>query len=198
MAAKRNDLARVDLEQAVRLQPQSAYAQFLLGLALYEQNELQLALRPLQAAMHLNPADARAPLYLGLCQESLGDTAAATGLYEKALRLEESAGRGQAQVETYLIAARLRMVLDELDAASKLVDKALRRDASSRDAHFEAARLAVRRKQFATAVRAGERALALPGGETADAQIHALLARTYQALGDAGQAERHAEAARKP
>jgi Tfp pilus assembly protein PilF len=194
MAAKRNDLARMDLERAVSIQPQSAYAQFLFGLVLYQLNELQLAAAPLEAAMKLNAKDPRAPLYLGLCQESLGETAQAAALYERAIRLEEAAG--QPQVETYLIAARLQLVLDQLDAASRLVGKALRQDPSSRDAHFETARLAARRGHFDAAVKAGERALSLAGGETSSEQIHALLAKSYTALGNAEKAARHAQAAK--
>jgi tetratricopeptide (TPR) repeat protein len=194
MAAKRNDLARADLERAVSIDPYSAYAQLLLGLVLYQLNELQLAVAPLEAAMKRNARDPRAPLYLGLCRESLGDTAQAASLYERAIRLEEAAG--QPQVETYLIAARLQLVMDQLDAASRLIGKALRQDASSRDAHFETARLAARRGQFDAAVKAAERALALPGGETSNGQIHALLARAYTAVGDAEKATRHAQAAK--
>ncbi|MBL8234659.1 MAG: tetratricopeptide repeat protein [Bryobacterales bacterium] len=194
MAAKRNDLARADLEKAVSLNPKSAYAQFLLGLVLYEQNELQLALKPFEAAMKGNARDPRAPLYLGLCQESLGDTDQAAMLYEKAIRLEEQAG--QPQVETYLIAARLEMVLNRTDAAARWIDRAIRRDGSSRDARFESARLAARRGNYTAAVKEAERALALSGGETSETQIHALLARSYQWLGDTAKASQHAGLAR--
>ncbi len=194
MAASRNDLARADLERAVALDPQSSYAQFLLGLVLYQLNELQLAQQPLEAAVKRNPKDPRAALYLGLCRESLGDTEAAASLYEKAIRLEESAGHPQP--ETYLIAARLQLVLDRIDTAEALVQNAIRRNPQSRDAHFELARVATRRRRFDLAVKEGTQALKLPPAETTDQQIHALLARSFQALGDTANATRHAEAAK--
>jgi tetratricopeptide (TPR) repeat protein len=194
MAAGRNELSRADLERAVSADPASAYAQFLLGLVLYQQNELRLAVGPLEAAVRQNPKDPRAALYLGLCRESLGDTAEAAALYERAVRLEEASGKPQ--VETYLIAARLRIVMDQLDAARQLVEKALRADPNSRDAHFESARLEARHGRFGAAAKAAERALALSGGETNGARIHALLARCYQALGDTAAAARHAGSVR--
>ena len=195
MAANRTDLARADLERAVAIDAKSAYAQFLLGLVLYQLNELRLALPPLEAASKLTPKDPRAPLYLGLCQESLGDADAAAALYEKAIRLEEAAG--QPQAETYLIAARLQFLLDHVDAAEKLVQKAIRRNAASREAHFEYARIAAHGRRFDLAVREANLALTLPRTETTDQQIHALLARSYQALGDSSNAARHAQAARE-
>lgn len=189
MAARRNDLARADLERAVQIDSKAAYAQFLLGLILYQQNELQLAVKPLEAASALNPKDARAPLYLGLTRESLGDTEQAAALYQRSLRLDET-------VESLLIAARLEILLDHPDRAAQLIERALKRAPASRDAHFESARLAAHRKHCDEAVKQGERALRLESGETTDLQIHALLARCYQALGDSEAAARHARLVR--
>ncbi|MBL8214790.1 MAG: tetratricopeptide repeat protein [Bryobacterales bacterium] len=194
MAAKRYDLARADLERAVSLHPDAAYAQFLLGLVLYEQNELQLALAPLEAAMKRNPKDPRAPLYLGLCVESLGDTARAASLYDRTMQLEEAAR--QPQVETYLIAARLQMVLDQNEQAARVLQKAMRLNNRHRDVNFEWARLEARQGDYPGAVEAATRALTLPTAETTDAQIHALLARSYQALGKGEKAKQHAAAAK--
>lgn len=60
------------------------YAQFLYGLRHCFENDLQLALRPLEKAHRLNPRDPRAALYLRLAYESLGQTAEALALYQEA------------------------------------------------------------------------------------------------------------------
>lgn len=195
MAARRNDVARDSLGEAVAIEPQSAAAQFLLGLALFEENELHLAIAPLETARRLDARDPRPVLYLGLVRESLGQGGEALGLYEQAIGMEEDAGTPR--VETYLIAARLYLLSDRTEAAAALVDKALRRDKGSRDALFEAARIALRQDQPQRAVAHGESALKAKGGETTAVAIHALLARAYQRLGNTAEAGRHAEAARR-
>jgi tetratricopeptide (TPR) repeat protein len=194
MSVNRYDIARQALEQAIAADPSSSYAHFLLGFQLYLQNELQSALPALRKARKLSPRDARPALYLGLTQESLGRTAEALALYEEAVRLEQAAGKPQA--DTLLTYSRLLFLLGRLDECGRAVDRALALAPASRDARFERARLLLKRGDAAGAATEGEKALSLPGPGVADPQIHYLLVRAYRAAGRDDRAAEHAAAVR--
>lgn len=66
---------------------------------------------------------------------------------------------------------------------------------NSRDAHFEFARLLLRKADPLQAAIEGERALALTTGSVTDAQIHYLLIRAYRD-NDPVRSARHAGALR--
>jgi tetratricopeptide (TPR) repeat protein len=194
MAGNRFDVARESLERAIAADPTAAYAHLLYGFQFYLGNELQLAAPALEKARRLNPRDARAALYLGLTYESLGRTSEAAGLYEQAIRLEEAAGKPQA--ETLLTASRLLVLMDRLQDASRLIERAVKLEPDSREAHFEMARLLLKKGDAAQAVREGEAALRLAAGSVTDRQVHYLLIRACQAAGQESQADRHAAALR--
>ncbi len=196
MSANRYDIAREALEQAIAAGPSSWYAHFLLGFQLYLQNELQSAVAELEKARKLNPRDARPALYLGLTQESLGRTAEALALYEEAVRLEQAAGKLQA--DTLLTYSRLLFLLEKLDECGRAIDRALALQPDSRDGHFERARLLLKRGDAPGAAAEGERALRLPGPGVADAQVHYLLVRAYRSAGQENRAAEHAAAVRSP
>ena len=151
-------------------------------------NDLQHALPEFETARRANPKDARAALYLGLTYESLGRTAEAMALYEAAASLDPAA-------DTYLIGARLLSLLGRLDECSRWIQGALRMESESRDAHFEFARLLLRKADPLQAAIEGERALALTTGSVTDAQIHYLLIRAYRD-NDPVRSARHAGALR--
>ena len=193
MAIDRYDVAREDLERAIAADPASWYAQFLYGFQFYQRNEMPAAIAALEKARRLNPRDPPAALYLGLAQESLGRTAEALVLYREAIRLEEAAG--QPQVETVLVCARLLLLLGQFDEEERLLHRAEEIAPGSRDPHFEAARLWMKKGDPGRAAKEGEIALGLRG-ETTDRQVQYLLVQAYQATGREADAARHAAALR--
>jgi len=188
MTMNRFELARESLERALAADPNAAYARFLYGLNYYLTNDLQNALPQFLKARQANPKDSRAARYLGLTYESLGRTQEALALYEESVRLEPAA-------DTYLIGARLLHLTGRLDDCERWLQKALQLEPSSRDAHFEMARLLLRRDQPSLAAKEGEHALELPGGSVSDSQIHYLLIRAYRSS-QPNLAAQHAEALR--
>lgn len=194
MSMNRYDVARECLQRALAASPSSAYAQFLLGFLDYRQDKMPEAKTNLEKARVLDPSDARAALYLGLTQETLGDTGAAAGLYQQAIRLEEKSGKPHA--EAWNAYARLLMVLGDWAGAEKTIARSLQIEPQSRDVHFEFGRLLLRKGLAKDAAREGEVALKLPG-ETVDRQVRVLLVNAYRAAGLEQEAERHARAIRE-
>jgi len=191
MAINRYDVARKDLERAIAADPASSYARFLYGFQFYRQNEIPAAIVALEKARQLNPRDSATALYLGLAKESLGNNTAALALYREAIRLEESAG--QLHADTLLVCARLLLLLGEYDDEELLLNRAVKIAPASRDPHFEACRLWLKKGDPARAAKEGEIALGLRGDIT-DRQVRYLLVQAYQAAGRDADAARHAAA----
>lgn len=194
MAANRYDVARQTLERAIAADPASWYARFLYGFQFYQQNEMPAAIAALEKARELNPRDPPSALYLGLAYEAVGRTGEALELYRRAIQLEEAAGT--LHVETLLTAGRLLLLLGRFQESAEMAERAAKVDPTSRDPHFELARLWLKRGDPRKAAAEGEAALALPRGDTPDRQIHFLLVQAYRAAGQDEKAERHAEALR--
>jgi tetratricopeptide (TPR) repeat protein len=191
MAAYRLDVAERYLEEALALDPKAAYAQFLYGLEAYLGNDLKEALPRLWKARQLSPTDPRAALYLGLTTESLGQPVEALSLYEEAVRLERSAG--ELHSETLLPGARLLLLLDHLEECERWLRQALKLSPDSRDAHFELARLLLKKGDAAQAAAEGEAALRLSDGVVTDTAIRYQLVRAYRQNGIPDKAAMHAE-----
>ncbi|MBI4874379.1 MAG: tetratricopeptide repeat protein [Acidobacteria bacterium] len=191
----RFDVARQALERALKAAPSSWYVHFLMGFQYHLQNELQLALPELEQARRLNPKDAKAPLYLGLTHESLGETEKAAACYREAIRIEEAAGKLQA--DTLLTWARFLLVTGRLEECEKLIERAVKLEPSHRDVHYERARLLLRKGDAAGAAREGEAALRLPATGITGRQIRYLLVRAYGLGGDEKRAAGHAVALRE-
>jgi len=190
MAAFRLDVARKCLEQALAIDPRAAYAQFLYGMEAYLGNDMKEALPRFRKARQLSPNDPRAALYLGLTVESVGQAGEAMSLYEEAIRLERSAG--ELHGETLLPGARLLLLTGRLGECERWLKEAVQLSPKSRDAHFELARLELKKGEAARAAAEGELALRLADGIVTDGAIHYLLVRAYQQSGMADRAEEHA------
>jgi tetratricopeptide (TPR) repeat protein len=191
MAAYRLDVARRCLEEALALDPRAPYAQFLYGLEAYLGNDLKEALPRFRKARQLSPTDARAALYLGLTIESLGQPVEALALYEEAVRLDRSAG--ELHAETLLPGARLLLLLNRLEESERWLRQALKLSPDLRDAHFEFARLLLKKGDAAQAAAEGETALRLSEGVVTDAAIRYQLVRAYRQSGMPDKAAMHAE-----
>jgi len=190
MAANRYDVARKSLEHALKVDPKAAYAQFLYGMEAWMNNDVQAALPRFRKARELAPRDARAALYLGLATESLGQPADALVLYQEAIRLERAAG--QPQSETLLPGARLLVLLGRLEESERWIREAVKLSPKLRDAHFELARLLLKKGDPAHAAEEGELSLTLSEGSVADNAIHYLLIRAWQQAGQPDRAAAHA------
>jgi tetratricopeptide (TPR) repeat protein len=191
MAINRFDVARDSLKQTIESDPRSSYAWFLYGLQFYMTNDLQSAMPQFEKSRALNPSDPRAVLYLGLTRESLGQTADAMSRYEEAVRLEKAAGAPHA--DTLLVGARLLLRLGNVEESDRWIQEALKLGPDSRDAHFEKARVLMKKGEASEAAAEGETALRLKEGSTQVDQIHYLLVRAYRDSGQADKAARHVE-----
>jgi len=195
MAANRYDVAKESLERAIAADPAYGYARFLYGFQYYQQNEMPAAIAAFEKARELNPKDPQAVLYLGLADEALGRTAEALDLYRRAIQLEDAAGARH--VETLLTASRLLLLLGQFDECARLIERAVKLDPASRDPHFEAGRLWLKKGDTAKAIAEGETSLRLHSGDVSERQVRFLLVQAYRAAGRDQDAERHAEALRK-
>ena len=194
MVAQRHDVARQCLERALAVDPTSAYAQFLYGMEAFLANEMTPALARFRRARELAPKDARTVLYLGLSTESVGRPAEALELYREAVRLARDAG--QLQGETLVPGGRLLLLLDRVDESEKWLREAVRLSPQLRDAHFDLARLLLKRGQAAEAAAEGEKALAVAEGTVTDQAIRYLLIRAWRAAGQPEKAALHADVIR--
>ncbi len=190
MAANRFDLANRSLESAILVDPQAPYAQFLYGMTAYMNNEMKEALSRFRRARELAPKDPRVALYLGLSTESVGTPADALALYQEAIRLERAAGHPQA--DTLLPGARLLLLLGRLEECEAWLRQAVKLSPTLRDAHFELARLLLKKGEPAPAAAEAELALTLPAGTTPDPAIHYLLIRAWTQAGQPDRAATHA------
>ncbi len=188
MATNDFGLARKSLEAALAVDPTAQYAQFLYGMEAYLTNDMQAALPRFRRAYELSPLDARVALYLGLTCESLGQTAEAMSLYEKAVRLEGK----RPQAETLLPGGRLLLLLGRVDEAERWIRQALQLAPGLREPHFELARILLKKGQAAQAAAEGELALARAGGLTTDAQVHYLLIQAWRLAGEPAKSAAHA------
>jgi len=189
MAANRNDIAEVCLKQAVHLNAEAAYPQFLFGFFYYLQNDFKKALPPLQIAHRLEPSDSRAVFYLALSYEGLAETEEACAMYRLDEEIEAKAGRQSAETEVAF--GRLLFSLGRFQECRERVEKALELDPASRDAHYELGRLDLRDGNARAAAAEGERALGLAAIGTTDRQIHYLVGRAYLELGENRKAASH-------
>jgi len=190
MASNRYDLARQSLERALKVDPKASYAQFLYGMVAYLNNEIKEALPRFRQARELAPMDPRAALYLGLATESVGRPEDALALYQEAIRLERETG--QPQAETLLPGARLLLLLGRLDECERWIRQAVKLSPKLRDAHFELARLLLKKGEPAQAATEGELSLGLSEGTVTDMAIHYLLIRAWQQAGMPDRAAVHA------
>lgn len=194
MAVNRYDVAKDSLERAIAAAPDAWYPRFLYGFHFYQQNEMPAAIAAFTKARELNPRDPQSALYLGLAEESLGRNAEALALYREAIQLEEKAGA--LHVETLLTAERLLLLLGRSEECEPLIARAAALDPSSRDPHFEAARLRLKTGDNARAITEGETALKLRNGDVTDRQVHYLLVQAYKGAGNDAEAASHAASLR--
>ena len=190
----RAEMARQNFAEAVTLftkaaqhHPSSHRVHFMLGFALYVENDFRLALRALDQASRLNPKDANTILYRALSHAGLAEPNEARPLFESALRLSRDP-------EIRLAYARLELESGNRTQARTLIAQALELAPTSREAHYEMARLKLDSDQAAQAATEAELALQLPGTGVTERQLHFLLTKAYTALGNTAKAAQHRKA----
>ncbi len=187
MVANRFDVARGSLLQAIAIAPDSAEHWFLLGFVHYVENDFVAAQESLERAARLKSDHAGAQFYLALTYEGLGRTDDAISAYERGLKLQKAE-----QLPDMLVAyGRLLFTLGRYDDSEKLIDRAIFAKPDLCDAQYEKGRLRFERRDYASAIKHGKRALELPGAGTTERQIHYLLARAYGQTGQKERAESH-------
>ena len=116
-------------------------------------------------------------------------------LYEEAVRLD--ATKDEPQAETLLPGApRLLLLMGRLKDSDRWLQQALKLSPKSRDAHFELARVLLKKGDATQSGAEGEAALSLSDGAITDAAIHYLLVRAWQDAGNLEHATMHAEIVR--
>src|SRR5947207_12182051 len=141
-----------------------------------------------------NTSCTRAAFYRPPTTESLGQPEQALTLYEEAIRLASAAR--ELHADTLLPGARLLLLLGRLEESERWMRQAVKLTPASRDAHFELARLLLKRGDAAHAAGEGETALGLSEGVVTDTAIHYLLVRAWQQDGKPDRAAAHAGAIR--
>ena len=99
-------------------------------------------------------------------------------------------------MKTLLPGAKLLLLLGRLEKCEKWLREAAKLSPASRDAHFELARLLLKKEDPMQAAVEGETALRLSDGTVTDAAIHYLLIRAYRQSGLPDRAATHGEITR--
>ena len=189
--AQRPDVAKSCLITAITADPTSEEAQFFLGAFYYQQNDFKLAISPLQTAQTLAPKNPLPVFYLAMTQEALGNAAKALELYQQAENLSPEKSPQSASI---LVAyGRFLLLTGKSKESMEKQRRAIEEDPASRDAHYELAKGLNSVGDVKEAALEAERALTLPEGGTADAEIHFLLARLYTRLKQPDLANAHLE-----
>jgi Flp pilus assembly protein TadD len=106
--------ARMVLEQAVRLDPGSARAWFLLGLTLQDEHEPAEAAKAFAAAQRPEPGFVEAMVNEGIAWQEAGDLDAARRAYGKAVKLRQDTFGRVAQAITAAPKGELWLDLEAL------------------------------------------------------------------------------------
>ena len=115
-------------------------------------------------------------------------------LYNEAIHLQQQVRKPDA--EPLLAAFRLQLVLNNLEQAASLIERAQKLEPASRDVRFQLARLRMKNGDLPSAVREAESALKLPAANTPIVRSTSSSVQAYRALGQESAAARHALAIR--
>jgi tetratricopeptide (TPR) repeat protein len=171
-------LARVEFEQAVRWDPDSAENHYWLGRHYMDKQVFPLAKQELEAAIALDPRYMKAYDNLGLTMEALGDNDAAIKSYLRATKLVE-----EQKLDSewpYLDLARLYNRLNDSKQAFKYATKAIERNPRADQAYFELAKVYRYWGQWDQAVEALQKSIEI---NPRSADYYYVLSYLYRKLG---------------
>jgi Tfp pilus assembly protein PilF len=163
------------LEKAVELDPKNKDAWYYLGRAYYTRGLLPESRRAFQAALHLDPRDARAENNLGLILESEAKPNDALDAYRYAIEWQEVTPRQSEQ--PYLNLGSLLLELDRAGEAIAPLEKAVELGINNASCHLKLGTAYMRTNRLPEAQRELEKAVRL---DPENAAIHYQLARFYK------------------
>jgi predicted Zn-dependent protease len=185
MVIGRYDAALIEMQQAVRLDPDSAEIQYNLGKIYSAHDNYPLARPALEQAVRIEPGYMEAYDALGFVCESLGDDAAALAHYRKAAELSEQ--RGASFVAPYLNLSAYYNRVGQVEEALEYAQKAIQLDANSDAAYFQAGKAYVRQEEWQKAAEALEKATSL---NPAVSSYYYVLGSAYRSLGKPEESRR--------
>jgi tetratricopeptide (TPR) repeat protein len=159
MIIGRFDAAKVEFQQGARLNPKSPEMPYNLGKLYSIQDNWADARKQFEAAVRLDPFYMEAYDALGFAMEALGDDAAATANYKKAIELNEARHAGFAA--PYVNLSTLSNRTGDRQAAFDYARKALGINPKSDGALFQIAKAYEYEGQLQPAVDALEQAIAI-------------------------------------
>jgi Tfp pilus assembly protein PilF len=163
------------LEKAVQFDPKNKDAWYYLGRAYYARGLLLDSRRAFQAALHLDPRDARAENNLGLILESEAKPNEALDAYRHAIEWQE--GTPHQSEQPYLNLGSLLLELDRAAEAIAPLEKAVELGANNASCHLKLGTAYLRTNQLPEAQRALEKAERL---DPENAAIHYQLGKFYK------------------
>lgn len=188
MAAQGDVRSAVEpFSKACTLNPRLVDACYYEGRALYSLNRFEDALAPLRRSLDADPVKGRAETALGECLEALGRNDEAEKQFRNAI------GRGDPAEERALTAyARFLIRAGRPEESLKHLERALKRNPGSSEAHFQIGRAFQQLDRIEEATQHMERSVQI---EPNRAAARLLLARMYRRLGRPADAEREEKAA---
>ena len=172
------DYAQTELQQAVRLKPDSAEIHYSLGEVYSTRDMFQAAKSEFTAAIQRDSMYAEAYNALGFTEESLGNDPAALEAYQKAIRV---ADQKEFKFEApYINLGAYYNRLNQPDVALQFAKKAIELNSKSDLGYYQVARAYQSRNEWNEAADALQSAIAL---NPTDAQYYYVLGQVYRKLG---------------
>jgi tetratricopeptide (TPR) repeat protein len=171
------DYAQAEMQQAVRLKPQSAEIHYGLGEVYSTRDMFQAAKTEFSAAIQRDSMYTEAYNALGFTEESLGNDPAALAAYEKAIRV---ADQKRVTFEApYINLGAYYNRLGKPDLALQNAKKAIELNSKSDLAYYQLARAYQSRNEWNEAAEALQKAISI---NPTDAQYYYVLAQAYRKL----------------
>jgi tetratricopeptide (TPR) repeat protein len=196
----RLDLAEPLFQEAIRLDPNYAFAHYYLSRLLYTRNHFNESIQESNTAIALAPNLVRAYENLGLCYEAKQQIEEAKKWYLEAIQREASGARQTEWPSLDLATMLIRR--DQVEEARPYLFIALRLNPSNSKSHLQMAIVLEKTGDLAGALQELQRTVKL---DPTKADAHYRAARIYQRLGkkdladqEFAQFQRISEAPRRP
>jgi tetratricopeptide (TPR) repeat protein len=175
---KRNDLAKKEFRDAVKLKPGSAEIRYSLARVLYEEGAYAEAAAQFNHAIQIAPGYTKAHHNLGLTYEALNQLAKAREHFERALALNLN---DEPRSEwPYINFASFHNRRGDFAAARKLLEHALALRPESDEAHFQMAKALRGMNRLEECVSEIQKAIAINAGSS---EFFYVLAQVQRRLG---------------
>lgn len=180
-----------DWVQAVRLNPRDTKTLYYLGRLFQEAGQIDQAKLWLTDAVAASANHYEALTYLGLCEESLGNSGAASSLFKRAI--EASVAQKKPYAWAFLSLGKLHRRENRIESARQVLEEGARLDPEPHLLH-ELAKLLLTLKETAGAESLLRQALAK---DSSIPEVHYQLGRLLAAKGNRDEADSYMESFRK-